>query len=234
MSASSRQAGAVQLQRLGGGETQGLVEMLAVGDAGQPVGARLAPCHLQVAAQTVDLGHAGAQVALDLGRLVLHPLGLLDHAAHDRADPLAGGCLGHPLLRRVQRRAEPGGLAAERRNLTVQLGRELVQAFAGCEQRALLGDADEEALIEFGAPAFVQELAGRLDLVERPRERGVLAAEMHVPDAKILGRGRQPQCRQRRQYGVRSPASLNIMPLARHSLVPLAARSCLARLDARG
>ena len=203
---------------------------LRLATPGEAVGARLAPGRLQVAAQTVDLGHAGAQVALDLRRLVLHPLRLLDHAAHDRADPLAGRCRASTRSwASLSDGAEPGGLAAERRQPR-RLARDAssFSRLPAVQQRALLGGTDEEALIELGAAALVQDSPASRSWLSARDSAASSPARCTYQMPIVLRRRRQPQRRQCRQHGVRPLARLDIMSLARHPRAPPADRSCLA------
>ena len=77
--------GRAVLDRLRGSRAQRLVEMPAVREPSQAVGARLAPRGLQILTQAVDLGHACLQSRLDLVHVSLHSPALVQHAAYDRS-----------------------------------------------------------------------------------------------------------------------------------------------------
>src|SRR3954464_11090456 len=100
-------------------------------------------------------------------------------------DPLAVGRGAHAVAGLPQSGAVARGLAAERRHLAVELARQIVEPLAGPQQGALLGDPDEEALVERTAVSLGDPLAARRRGVGRLREPRAVAALVDGPDAVV-------------------------------------------------
>ena len=167
---------------------QHLLEMAAIGEAGERVGQRLGPCRFQCLAQIADLVRALAQLAFELGLA----RDLLAGRQHQRLDPFAQllsiGRRGN-LLRHG---AEPavillagGERPVDQRHHALDLGKHLQAGALGLARQAIGADELLVEGIDVGGADFA--VAGGDHGLHRHAERRHLAAEMRVPDLESAG-----------------------------------------------
>ena len=201
MSASSRLSDSAAGARLLGRDAELVVEVFAVGDAGQAVGVRLVLGVGEIGPQAFDLLRRFRHLGLDPPRMRQHVAGRVDDLADQRLHIGRGLGVVELAAQGLQAVAVGGGAPGHAADQGEQLGHRGLDPLAGLVEQPDLAAGAEEPLVQLGQAGLGERLALLLDLAQALAQFGVAARAVAIPDPIVVRARRDLPLGHRRERG---------------------------------